>query len=90
MVAMSKVKVGETYWSVERQRMGNTSMKREAVFPVVIEEVGDGFVMASWNGNRAQRYGERSVAKWKVKKPVPKPSAWDRVLASPLPDSREG
>lgn len=81
MVAMSKVKVGETYWSVERQRAGNTRMMREAIFPVVIEEIGDGWVMARWNGNRAQRFGERSVAKWKVKKPVPKPSVWDRAFA---------
>lgn len=83
MVALSKVKIGETYWSVERQRAGNTRIMREAVFPVTIEDVGEDWVMARWNGNPARRFGERSVAKWKVKKPERKLSAWDRAFATP-------
>ncbi len=54
--------------------MGNTTVVREAVFPVHIMSIDmeKRCVMASWNGNAPMRFSERHVNKWRLTKPVKK------------------
>ena len=102
MVALSKVKAGEVYYSVERQKMGNTTIRRDVTFTirvteVVLDDAGEvQHVMASWNGNSARQFGPRSIQKWRVNKPASKPDPWDQARAtmtarlSPSPSKQEG
>lgn len=79
MVAFSTIKPGDTLWEKRRQKMGNTTMSHEAIFPVTIVEVHDGYAMARWNGNPPTRWGEYQIAKLSRKKPERKPSLFDRA-----------
>lgn len=74
MAAISRIKPGQTLYSVTKQQAGNTTMRRTAVHLVVVTEVDpDGkFVMACWNGNPARKFFPNSVAKWRVSKPATK------------------
>jgi hypothetical protein len=72
MATLSKLKAGQIVYSVERQQMGNTSARRNALYEVRIVEIRDGYVIASWNGNPPRSFNAKSIAKWKVKKPAPK------------------
>jgi len=64
-------------WQVGRQKMGNTTMTREACWPVYVKEVDrEGRrVLASWNGNRAQWWYENNWKKWRKEPPKPKVKA---------------
>lgn len=75
MAAISRIKVGQTLYTVTRQKIGNTTMSRDAVHSVYVTEVDpDGkFVSASWNGNQTKLFRASDVAKWRVSKPVAKP-----------------
>lgn len=75
MASISRIKPQQVLYTVTRQRMGNTTMSRDAVHRVMVTEVDPAgkFVMASWNGNPVRRYSESQVAKWRVKEPVTKP-----------------
>lgn len=81
MVAFSMIKPGDVLYSVERQKMGNTTLRRDAVYTVVIQEVRDDHAIASWNGNRPTRYSERAIGKLRRTRPEPKPSIFDRAAA---------
>lgn len=72
MAAISRIKPGQTLYDVTKQQMGNTTLRRTAVFQVKVTEVDpDGkFVMASWNANPARKYRPNQVAKWRVSKPA--------------------
>lgn len=60
---LEKLQVGRSYYSVERRRMGNTTMSCDSLFSVRIVAVhGDG-ADVSWNGNRVQHWPVRSLAK---------------------------
>lgn len=74
MAAISRIKPNQVLYSVERRKMGNTTLSETVVYQVLVNEVDpDGqFVIASHNGNPARRYSERAVAKWKVNKPETK------------------
>jgi hypothetical protein len=76
MATISKLVPGQVVYSIERQKMGNTTMSRNALYPVRIIEIDpEGkFVVASWNGNPARTYRQRQVTKWRVSKPEPKGS----------------
>lgn len=69
MVAITALKNGDKVWSVTRQKMGNTTMMRTAVHSVVIHEVHDDHVIASWNGNPAKKFYPREITRWKRNKP---------------------
>jgi hypothetical protein len=67
---ISKLKPGDVVFSVEKTKMGNTTLKTVSVFRVYIKEVHETHVIASWNGNPARRFGLAAVNKWKEKEPV--------------------
>jgi hypothetical protein len=75
MAALSRIKVGQTLYTVTRQGMGNTTMTRRAVHAVTVREINleKRRVFASWNYNEPQWFSERQVARWKVKKPQADP-----------------
>ncbi|MBC8737063.1 hypothetical protein F6X40_09605 [Paraburkholderia sp. UCT31] len=50
--------------------MGNTTISTTTVHPVRVVSVHDGYVIASWNGNKERKYYEGDVAKWRVCEPV--------------------
>lgn len=74
MATIPSLKPGQTLYTVTQQKMGNTTMSRQAVHPVKVVEVDpEGkFVVASWNCNPARKFFAAQVAKWKVNKPAPK------------------
>jgi hypothetical protein len=88
MVAFSTIKPGDVLYSVQKQRMGNTTMKRDAVFPVTIKEVCDGYAWASWNGNPQTRYSVAMIGKLRRSQPKCKPDIFERAAA--LRASSEG
>ncbi|HAD9412117.1 TPA_asm: hypothetical protein G1455_24275, partial [Salmonella enterica] len=45
-------------------------LKTVVVHPVVIVEVHDNHVIATWNGNAPRRFGESVVKGWKKEKPL--------------------
>lgn len=67
---INQLEVGMAVWSVSRGNMGNTTIKTVIVHPVVITEVHDSHVIASWNGNAPRRFGEAAIKGWKKEKPV--------------------
>ena len=74
---ISKLEVVMSLWSVSRVNMCNTTLKTVVVHPVVIVEVHDNHVIATWNGNAPRRFGESVVKGWKKEKPL---------LSNPLRD----
>ena len=50
--------------------MGNTTIKTVTLHSVVIKEVHDNHVIASWNGNAPRRFGETAITGWKKEKPL--------------------
>lgn len=72
MATISKLKPGQILYTVTRGRLGNTTLRTVRVHDVKIIEVDpDGkFVVASWNGNRSEKYHRGDVSTWKVSKPV--------------------
>ena len=71
MATISKLNVGQILYSVESQRMGNTTMRRKAVFDVRVVEIAPDkrSIRASWNGNPPRIYRENEVGKLRVSKP---------------------
>ena len=74
MASISKLTVGQTLYSLSRQKMGNTTVSRTACHTVVVKSIAPDLssIEASWNGNRPRLYSLREIAKLKVKKPSPK------------------
>ena len=68
---------GQTVWNVRRQKMGNTTISTVAIFPVRIVEVHpreegsmhSEYVLASWNGNRPEKFYRKTIGGWKKEKP---------------------
>lgn len=71
MATLSRLKVDQVVYSVERVKMGNTTMSRGALYRVRITEIGEDWVMASKNGNPPRKYGLRAIKKWRVNEPKP-------------------
>jgi len=59
-------------YSVERQKMGNTTLTTMSVFSVRIVEIDPEkqWVLASWNGNTPRKFYKHAVSKWRGKKPA--------------------
>jgi hypothetical protein len=74
MANINRLKVGQEVWSVEKAKMGHTSISYNALYSVIITEINidDGWVMARWNTNRPQKFFNREIKKWRVNKPEPK------------------
>lgn len=68
---ISKLKPGDTFWSIERTRMGNTVAKTTSVYKVEILSVDESgkFFTYRWNGTRESN-GYRVPSNWRRKKPM--------------------
>ena len=71
MANIKKLEPGQIVYSIERQRMGNTTVKYNECYPVRILAIHpeEGFVIASWNHNKPEKFYEGAIKKWKVKEP---------------------
>jgi hypothetical protein len=83
-VKFDKLKVGEVYFTVSRQKMGNTTMRTVAIHPVRVKEIepDSRSVIASWNGNAPRRYYDRDYSKWREKQPLLVKSGFGQRLAT--------
>jgi hypothetical protein len=74
MATISRLKPGQTLWQIRRQKCGNTTVRMNCLFPVLVISIAeDGkSILASWNTNPARKMTAADVAKLKVKKPEPK------------------
>jgi hypothetical protein len=81
-VKWETVKVGDVLWDKQRQKMGNTTMSRDAIFSVRVESINyaHGTAIASWNGNPARWYHRSGIERLYRNKPKTKPSIFDRAL----------
>lgn len=70
-MTLDKLKPGMTVYEVQRQRMGNTSIRTVVVYDVRIIEIDAErqHVLASWNGNPVRRYIRRQWSKWRLNEP---------------------
>lgn len=82
MVAINALKPGDVVYDVSREKMGNTTLRRQVVRNVNIKSVSEDkrSVEASWNGNSVRTFREREVARWKRNKPAAKPNAFNTAL----------
>lgn len=76
MATLKKLKPGQDLWSLETTKMGNTTMRRKALYRVRVVEVDPSpepkWAMCSWNGNTPRKYDARDVARLRVKEPQEK------------------
>ena len=72
MVAFHTVKPGDTLYDTRMVKAGNTTLRRRAVWDVVIVSVHEHHVIAKWNGNPEKRYSARDVERWRRTQPKPK------------------
>lgn len=69
-MVISKLKAGDTVWSISRTKMGNTNIPTVSVHPIQIIEVNETSVVASWNHNAPKRFDLNTIKGWKKEKPV--------------------
>lgn len=82
MLKLSALKPGDIVYSVNRQRMGNTTIRQSVCHEVRIIAVDyDKMrVTYSWNGNPAQTSRDHVCRTWRRTKPVIKnPWDWNRT-----------
>lgn len=72
MASINRLKPGQIVYSVIKQKMGRTTISVGSLYTVLIKEVHEDYVIASWNGNPPHKYYLNEIKKWKVKKPEPK------------------
>lgn len=67
-----KLQPGMKVYDVGKTKMGNTTLTTVSIWPVTIQSVDPETrtVMASWNGNQARKFYERSYSKWKAEMPL--------------------
>lgn len=68
----SSIHAGDTYYTVSRHKMGNTTLSTVAVHRVKViscDSVKE-TVTASWNGNAARTYFQRDYSKWRATEPL--------------------
>lgn len=68
----NSIYAGETYYTVSRQKMGNTTMSTVAIHSVKVvscDSVKE-TVVASWNYNGPRTFYPREYAKWRKTKPM--------------------
>lgn len=71
MASLKKIEVGQVLWSIKKQKMGNTSISTQSLYPVKVIEINldEGFAIVSWNGNAPVKYRENQIRALKVNKP---------------------
>lgn len=78
MAKISKLKVGQILYDKHTYKMGNTTMRAWGLWTVKVLEIDPEhrFIVASWNGNRAETMYQQRVEKLKVKKPEMPDRKW--------------
>jgi len=75
-VKIEKLKAGDVLYDVHSYRMGNTKMRSVGVWEVSVKEVhltpevGAPYIIASWNGNRAEKMYGRQIERLRSKRPM--------------------
>lgn len=67
---IESLKVGTIAYTITKTKAGNTNLKTTIVHSVVVTEIHEKYVMASWNGNKPKKFYESSISKWKKNEPV--------------------
>jgi hypothetical protein len=78
------IRAGDVYYTVSRNKMGNTTMSTTAVHRVRViscDSVKE-TVVASWNGNQSRTYYERDYSKWRKNEPLLVKSGFGHRLAT--------
>lgn len=77
----SSIRHGETYYTVTRGKMGNTTVSTVFVHTVKVISMDavKETVVASWNGNKPKTFYASHYAKWRKTKPVTIKSAMGSV-----------
>ena len=72
MANIDRLEPGQVLWTVSQGYAGNTRMEETRVHRVLVISVDKERreVTASWNGNPARTYRDRSVIQWRVNEPV--------------------
>lgn len=67
-----KLQSGMTVYEVGRMRMGNTTLMTTEVWSIFILSIDKEkrCVVASWNTNPPRTYNERTISKWRIKRPL--------------------
>ena len=70
MVSILTVKAGDRLWDCHKRRIGNTTIKKMSCWTVDVIEVnitanGDGYILASWNGNAPEKMYARNIARFR-------------------------
>lgn len=73
---MPKIKnltVDQVVYSIERGKMGHTSVYIRRLYEIKITEVDPDhkWVMGSWNGNTPRKFTQSSANRWRVNRPQP-------------------
>ena len=69
---LEQLKPGQTVYSIRKHLAGNTTVRTISVYKVLIisVNVADRYVIASWNGNREEKYREHAIKSWRLKEPT--------------------
>lgn len=60
---LEKLQSGRAYYTVERRKMGNTTMSCDAVYMVRVIVIHTDGATVSWNSNRHEHWSPRRLAK---------------------------
>lgn len=71
MATLANLKPGQVLYEVVSHRMGNTMCRTQSLYEIKVIEVNvaEGWVLATWNGNKPKRCLDYHVRRWKVNKP---------------------
>ena len=74
MANINKLELNQIVYDVQRQKMGNTTIRIGRLFTVKIIEIAPdkSYVIASWNNNSPRKYYSTQIKKWKTSEPKPK------------------
>lgn len=75
------LKVGATYWDIERRKMGNTALRTVALIPVQILELKPEHrgAIVQYGSLPPRHWGERRLKKLRLKKPETETNALGQV-----------
>jgi hypothetical protein len=78
MAIISRLKTGQILFDKHKTRMGNTTMTRWGLWRVLVIEIDPElqWIIASWNGNKAEKMYAGRVKKFKVKEPEMPKDLW--------------
>lgn len=71
-MVLKRLKPGMTVYQVKRATGYAAISRKWSIWPVYVKEVDEekGRVLASWNGNKPQWFGEKNWSKWRTKTPT--------------------